>query len=120
MLGLQRENGAMTKRGIILKMCMAVLFVFGVAFAVVFIFALLVFSCTPEHPMAPDPLLLSYSGYFTLRTGGQLGHPGSGVIVIVHVHNHGKRVAVVPVDFEKNPWVYVEWTFVREDETWEF
>ena len=128
-------------------------------------------SCNPKQPLAPEPLLLSFSGYFALRTGGQLGHPGSGVIVIVHVHNHGRRVAVVPVaavfsnldsrfiaqsrgqltnevneefftatdrirylregqelpsvtfvpvDFEKNPWVYVEWAFVREDETWEF
>jgi len=57
---------------------------------------LLFISCT-EQPLAPVPLLLSYSGYFAIKTGGQLGHPGSGVIMIVYVHNHGKRVAVVPI-----------------------
>jgi len=61
------------------------------------IIILFFFSCTQEQPFAPEPLLLSFSGYIAIKTGGQFGHPGSGVIVIVYVHNHGKRVAVVPI-----------------------
>jgi len=31
-----------------------------------------------------------------------------------------ESLVFVPVDFREHPLVYVEWAFVREDETWEF